>query len=73
MGRTVSAHCARCGHDRSDLYITAIGIDHDVAAVDGKYLLHPGAIEEPDTVQIEAICTSCGHARFIDHNTWEWA
>jgi hypothetical protein len=73
MGRTVSPTCARCGHDRAELHLTAIGVEFDVPVTDGKYALNPAIVEEADIVQVEAVCQACGHVRYIEQNQWEWA
>jgi hypothetical protein len=75
MGRAVSGgpECARCGCERAAVHLTALGVDHEVTVSDGKFLLDPAAIEEPESIQIEAVCLECGHVRFVEQNQWEWA
>lgn len=65
--------CARCGSDIADVHLTAFGVDHDVIVIDGKFLLNAACIEEPDSIQIEAVCQNCGHARYVEQHQWEWA
>lgn len=75
MGRAVSGgpECARCGSETADVHLTALGVEYDLVVTDGKFLLNPACIEEPDSIQIEAVCKECGHARYIDQSQWEWA
>lgn len=75
MGRAVSAgpECARCGSDIADVHLTALGVEFDVPVTDGKFLVNAACIEEPDSIQVEAICKNCGHVRYIEQNQWEWA
>jgi hypothetical protein len=65
--------CARCGSDLADMHLTVLGMERDVEVTDGKFILSPFAIEEPDSIQIEAVCKDCGHARYIPQHLWEWA
>lgn len=65
--------CARCGHDHADVHLTASGVEFGVPIIDGILTLSPAVIEEPEAIQIEAICTECGHARYVPQNQWEWA
>lgn len=69
----MSLHCARCGHTRFEVHLTASSIDRDVD-VAGQPVLYVNheILEEPDTIDVEAVCLQCRHVRYVDIDKWEW-
>lgn len=69
----MSATCAKCGHNRADVNLTAIGIDLDAPIIDDILIIDRATLTEADTIQVEAACTICGHVRYILDDQWSWA
>lgn len=65
--------CARCGSDACEAHITVYGVDPSPDVHDNRLQLSAFVIEQPDVVQVEAVCRDCGHVRFLNHTEWEWA
>lgn len=65
--------CPRCQHDQFEIHITAFGVDRFDATDEDMFVLDRSVIEEPETIDVEAICRSCGHARYVPDSEWEWA
>ena len=74
MGRAVNGpECPQCGYDVAEVHLTSVGVEFDVPITDGKFALNPALIEEADMVQVEAVCQSCRHIRYLEQKHWEWA
>ncbi len=68
-----SVVCARCGSDSCEAHVTAYGVDPLPEIWNERLQLAAQTIETPDSVQVEAVCRSCGHVRYLNHTEWEWA
>jgi hypothetical protein len=65
--------CARCGSNEFQVHITAFGVDHYPEVHDAVVVIDPVAIEDPQTIQVEALCVDCKHVRYLTQHEWEWA
>lgn len=68
-----AVNCARCGGTGYMVRLIAHGVDN--VDVDGqtKFGIDPALLAAPDYIELEAICRSCSHARFVEREDWEWA
>lgn len=66
--------CPRCGHTNFEVRVTASSVDFDVdVAAESQFLINRSVIDEPDTLDVEAECRNCAHARYVPRELWEWA
>ncbi len=69
----MTAICAKCGADRAEITVTLIATDTDVPVHGDVFSINPTCIEQPDAIDVEALCPDCGHARYLNDHDWEWA
>lgn len=66
--------CSRCGHTVFEVRVTASSVDFDVdVAGEQEFLLNRAVLDQPDTLDVEAVCRNCAHARYVARDEWEWA
>lgn len=71
---TDALRCPRCTHTVFDVNITTMATDREVdVAGEEAFLINQLVIDEPDDMLLEAVCKSCGHARYVPETEWEWA
>ena len=70
---TIGAECMSCGHNRADIHLAAISTEVNVTIHDGYLTVNRQLLDEPDSIQVEAICSACGRRRYLNNQQWGWA